>query len=1223
MTVSLKPFWRRLAGALHAKGPLRRRKWRYVSTRRRRVGLFALAALLLLFYGGRYFTRGEYVRQQAMAALEELTGGDVEIESASFRVFGGIRLHGVKIRPRGDTSPYPFFSAEEVMLRHKAGGLFFRARIEPIEIVCTKPVITLEHDQRTGETNAVTFFEAASQENRPASSGPMGPLPRITLIDGLLRSVIKDGPVRRLIYEVPIHGSLLPEGDGLYDVSVTDSRTGGSSRLWTSIQLNTDTGEFLIKSGRFSTELAKLLPPEQRQWVQRYGVEGYFAFLPKPANADDSWRLGVRVLDYELKLPKAESGLHLSGKVREGEESKSEIHFWKDRVEIKNFRGEIAQMPGATFTLNGQYSGYEKTSPFSMKIAIENLSLQGDKDVSGDLKENVDFIRRRFDPRGKGDVTMTYSRGDDGEHRCDGQLELKDMELTFSRFPLPTQKVRGTVHFTEKGADTFDLTGRAGLAKLVLKGKILDPPASDFYDIQVEATDLAFDQTLRKALPDRFQKIWERITPSGTTNARVRISQLIHKDREGDIAVELIPQGQTNLTYADFPYPMRNLTTGKGKITYRDNVVTIPSLEGRDGQKTYRFSGTISQLDKPTPNVKIAIVAGNIPIDSLLLGALGEKARKQILALKPAGLARRVEATLTQKPEGPLQYNIQMGLADGAFTYERFPYRIEQAAGELTITQDKVTLDKIVGRHGQTKATISGEILLDEAMNYDMNVAATSVLFDKELRKTLPPEVREVWDELQPGGLADVTLHLATNPKQPDADPVYRVAVDARAMTIQPTFFPYPFQNVTGQALITPGLATLTSFQAREGKMTATFGGTVAFTKTHYDASLAMVAKNLPIDKVFLGAIDPKAVPLVRRVTPSGTVDVNLASLRIHRPIVTKKPAPTPTKTPVEKKPPAAPPAASAPKAVVPAVAAKAESWWKATGNIAFTKAKIDVGFGPQTMSGTLTKGTIGQIGEALTIAADVKLDGLQWKSHRLTALTGKIAKTGSRDVLRFEKVAGRLHGGRVTGPIDIRLGDPIGYTLSAEVQNIDLDKLVNAGVTDPKKRVAMKGLVSGRVALQSTESFAGKPATQMAEGQLEIAQAKLYKLPVFLGMLNIIYLSLPGDAAFTSGFMTYELRNNKLRINEIFLTGNTLSVLGSGTVDLKSDKLNLTFLTGPPGKLPRLSELAEEFLQALSREIVEIRVTGTLKNPKMKTVPLKTLETIIRRLLAPSLESK
>ena len=70
-------------------------------------------------------------------------------------------------------------------------------------------------------------------------------------------------------------------------------------------------------------------------------------------------------------------------------------------------------MPGATFTLNGQYSGYEKTSPFSMKIAIENLSLQGDKDVSGDLKENVDFIRRRFDPRGKGDVTMTYSRGDD------------------------------------------------------------------------------------------------------------------------------------------------------------------------------------------------------------------------------------------------------------------------------------------------------------------------------------------------------------------------------------------------------------------------------------------------------------------------------------------------------------------------------------------------------------------------------------------------------------------------------------------------------------------------------------------------------------------------------------------------------------------------------------------------------------------------------------------
>jgi len=132
-----------------------------------------------------------------------------------------------------------------------------------------------------------------------------------------------------------------------------------------------------------------------------------------------------------------------------------------------------------------------------------------------------------------------------------------------------------------------------------------------------------------------------------------------------------------------------------------------------------------------------------------------------------------------------------------------------------------------------------------------------------------------------------------------------------------------------------------------------------------------------------------------------------------------------------------------------------------------------------------------------------------------------------------------------------------------------------------------------------------------------------MFQVPVVLGLLNVIYLSVPGDSAFNSGFVKYHLRNDKLRFNEIFLTGSTLSILGAGSLDLKNDDLKLTFLTGPPGKMPRLSELAEDILRAFSKELVEIRVTGTTKNPKMESVTLRSLRRIILRLMPPPEDGK
>ena len=90
---------------------------------------------------------------------------------------------------------------------------------------------------------------------------------------------------------------------------------------------------------------------------------------------------------------------------------------------------------------------------------------------------------------------------------------------------------------------------------------------------------------------------------------------------------------------------------------------------------------------------------------------------------------------------------------------------------------------------------------------------------------------------------------------------------------------------------------------------------------------------------------------------------------------------------------------------------------------------------------------------------------------------------------------------------------------------------------------------------------------------------------------------------------------------DEIYLTGAGVSLVGSGTMDRKTERLKLTFLTGPLGKLPRIAR-ADELLTSIVGEIVEFRVTGTLERPRMTPVALRSLDAIYRTLLNPSLQS-
>jgi len=390
---------------------------------------------------------------------------------------------------------------------------------------------------------------------------------------------------------------------------------------------------------------------------------------------------------------------------------------------------------------------------------------------------------------------------------------------------------------------------------------------------------------------------------------------------------------------------------------------------------------------------------------------------------------------------------------------------------------------------------------------------------------------------------------------------------------------------------------------ATAGKMKAVVDGTVTVEDSGERADLTITAQNVPIDKNFLAAMPGELADFIGRFKPGGTCDVKKLSLRFAppAPAPTTQPAkPAPTTQPTTK--PATQPAATQPQAP--------PSLWNAKGELAFHDALINIGAGHRRFTGSIS-GAAGRTAEGLIVDAAIALAKVQLGPKSIHNLSGRIVKSPRSNLIRIDEMAGSLHGGRLAGQAEVRLVSPPQYGVSLSLENLKIENLFEGPAKD---KPDVRGLLTGNIQLTGT---AGKTETVRASGVLRITKAKMYKLPVMLGMLNVIYLSLPGNAAFTEGQVTYRVIGEKLIFDEIYLTGSALSIVGSGTMSTATEKIKLTFLAGPPGKLPRIAGL-DELLTPIFRQLIEHEVTGTLSEPRMRTVPLRGLDDAIRKLLSP-----
>ena len=1175
----------------------RRRFWRFVSPRRRGAGLLMVALLVTVAYGYWSLTNEGRVRRMARDYLGRLTHGAAEVDSARFTLFGGIELRGVRVYlPGGDV---PFLEAPLVTLGNRPWGLFFQQRLDVTRIACPGAIVTIAKDKETGRFDVVDAMLGQRHD-----AGPMG-IPDLKV---LLPELVARGAELRIdvVYgDLRVHGSRYrlnlsagPIDERLYQITLerlgSDSiavATTGQGRdpsppLFGSIRVNLATGEI---SGPVDADLGILNDPlfeDYLWWKEHYQIEGRIEVDVRWLSRQEKGELKAELKNVSLQLPPEQGGLSL-------ENVEGKITFTERGAVMENVSGRVAQAGAARFTMSGRWGGYDANSPLDVELRVENMLIPPPSGGEGQVASVLEHIHEQFSPTGRWDLDVSVTRAEKGRKlKVRGKATAKGASMAQKSFPYRIGDLRGQIVFADNRMKIEKLQGRHGDAVIRIDGSVADPATDrETFNIVVRGWNIAFDGDLQRALPPQFRDIWNDFSPRGSTSFVARVVLDSPGPGHQRLEVDLLLNGRASLAYRGFPYRMENVS---GAVYFTPETTRVESLISRAGRKSCTIDGTIRHTSKDRPRIDLNIRA-SVPLDEDLAAALGERGRRLFDELHPTGRAEAVNVHVHRRAGQDLSYTITAPIKDVTFKPDALPVRITDATGTLLITPDRVDIKGVRGRRGPARVSIDGRLFLRrEPLGMDLLVKGQGVVADAELAEALPESVRQVLRDLSPKGAADVVFKFRRNtPKDPN-ESFYSAMIRPRNMQIRHRELPVLFRGVTGQVIAVPGRLKFNDLAASDGKMTATLNGEVLLGREVLTGDLRLRAADVPITKELIAVLAKARIPLTERLHAKGTCGLDLRSLRFER------------RFPQPQTRPSSGPASTAPAA--------AEWTWRLDGRIDLKGVDLDLAVGRRTLSGSLS-GTAGRARSGLAVDANVLVERLSFGARTITGLRGQVRKQPKGAIVKISDLVGKCHGGVLSGFAEIRLSDPLQYGFRLSVEDVDLNDLLNAGLKDPKQRLAVRGRLGGIIQITATEG--DKPIRQAA-GRLHITKAKLVRMPILLDVINVISLSLPSGWAFNEGHLIYHLKGEKVRVQEIYLVGAGVSVVGSGEIDVKTGRLNLTFLTGPPGKLPRISNLAAELLGGILREIVEYRVTGTLTRPRRRTVPLRAINEIIETLLSP-----
>jgi hypothetical protein len=207
---------------------------------------------------------------------------------------------------------------------------------------------------------------------------------------------------------------------------------------------------------------------------------------------------------------------------------------------------------------------------------------------------------------------------------------------------------------------------------------------------------------------------------------------------------------------------------------------------------------------------------------------------------------------------------------DVSILYTVFPYFIEDITGSIDFSESAITINNLVGKHGNVDLTIRGGFDdFGTGTQGQVEIRSKNMVLDRDLYEALWPVQKKLWDDFEPNGVVEFDYTLR---REPQGRNKYRLDVDLAGVNSTYKYFPYPLDNLTGNLVFDHNSIKVTNLNSRKLSHQININGSVIDTDTSMPKfDLVIDVNDIPLDDVLANALPQRERNLYNQFDPSGS----------------------------------------------------------------------------------------------------------------------------------------------------------------------------------------------------------------------------------------------------------------------------------------------------------------------------------------------------------------
>jgi hypothetical protein len=428
-------------------------------------------------------------------------------------------------------------------------------------------------------------------------------------------------------------------------------------------------------------------------------------------------------------------------------------------------------------------------------------------------------------------------------------------------------------------------------------------PGSGMEELKLFAEGLFPTETLRAKLNTRLASNLQALGAKGSFNAELTLRPGLREmagphpeplDGEAPLPewITLRLRGaDLELTPPDFPYAFPDV---EGTILLTPTRIELERLRARRGDTVIQASGVLTSYLAPDALTgELTVEASQLQVDSWLHRALPPPLQDAWDAIEPSGVMDLSVAVARDKPDRAWEVRADLDLRGLAATYHGlysknsgqrhgFPYPLRDLQGSVR-HRDAVTTLNLQGRlpgggDALIRGTLSGP---PSEIAVDLDITATNLLLDDQLRRALPENVLQAYDRVSPTGQA--TAHIRIQRPRGLGHPTdVDVEASVRQTTLSYDRFPYRITDVEGTIVIGHQNLRVRNLRGRRGRAEVEVQVDLSGPPEDPRERVVVVARGIPIDDDLRTAAEgiKGMTEIWREFSPTGLLDATFVHLR-------------------------------------------------------------------------------------------------------------------------------------------------------------------------------------------------------------------------------------------------------------------------------------------------------------------------------------------------------